>query len=76
MCGDNTRFCTGLEDSLYDETCSSDKEDDRETASSDSESGISIDDIITDLGGGLSLMEKYPVLLNNAPPGSSNSRGM
>lgn len=71
------RFCAGLEDSLYDdETCSSDEEDDRETASSDSESGVSIDDIITDLGGGLSLMEKYPVLFNDVPPSSSNSRGV
>lgn len=69
-------FCAGLEDSLYDDTCSSDEEDDRETASSDSESAVSIDDIITDLGGGLSLMEKYPVLLNDAPPSSSNSQGV
>ena len=69
-------FFAGLEDSLYDDTCSSDEEDSRETASSDNESGVSIDDIITNLGGGLSLTEKYPVLLNDAPPSSSNSRGM
>ncbi len=60
------------------EECSTSSEDDsesyRETGSSDSESDVSIDDIITDLGGGLSLMEKYPVLLNEAPPGS-NARG-
>lgn len=69
-------FCAGLGDFLYDDTGSSeDEEDDRETGSSDSESCVSIDDIITDLGGGLSLMEKYPVLLNDAPPSSSNSRG-
>ena len=52
-----------------------DSESDRETGSSDSESDISIDDIITDLGGGLSLIEKYPVLLNDTPPGS-NARGI
>ncbi|DBA81505.1 TPA: hypothetical protein ACH3X1_007281 [Trebouxia sp. C0004] len=61
------------------EECSTSSEDDsesyRETGSSDSESDVSIDDIITDLGGGLSLMEKYPVLLNEAPPGS-NARGL
>lgn len=69
-------FCPGLGELLYDDTGSSeDEEDDRETGSSDSESCVSIDDIITDLGGGLSLMEKYPVLLNDAPPSSSNSRG-
>ena len=60
------------------EECSTSSEDDsesyRETGSSDSESDVSIDDIITDLGGGLSLMEKSPVLLNEAPPGS-NARG-
>lgn len=70
------RLGAGLEHSLYDDTGSSDEEDDRETGTSDSESDISIDDIITDLGGGLSLMERYPVLLNDAPPGSSNSQGM
>ncbi|MCJ1368499.1 hypothetical protein MMC16_007643 [Acarospora aff. strigata] len=69
------RLGAGLEHSLYDDTGSSDEEDDRETGTSDSESDISIDDIITDLGGGLSLMERYPVLLNDAPPGSSNSQG-
>ena len=66
----------GLEDALLDETGSSDDEEDRQTETSDSESDVSIDDIITDLGGGLSLMERYPVLLNDAPPGSSNSQGM
>lgn len=66
----------GLEDTLFDETGSSDDEEDRQTDTSGSESDVSIDDIITDLGGGLSLMERYPVLLNDAPPGSSNSQGM
>ncbi|KAL3152305.1 hypothetical protein ABBQ32_001376 [Trebouxia sp. C0010 RCD-2024] len=65
----------GLEDTLFDETGSSDDEEDRQTDTSGSESDVSIDDIITDLGGGLSLMERYPVLLNDAPPGSSNSQG-
>ena len=53
-----------------------DEEDsDRESDSSDSMSDISIDDLITDLGGGLSLMEQYPVLYNDVPVGS-NVRGM
>ena len=63
----------GLADSL-DGSSSGDEDEDRETATSDSESDISIDDIITDLGDGLSLMEKFPVLLNHTPP-SSNSQG-
>ena len=66
----------GLENALLDETGSSDDEEDRQTETSDSESDVSIDDIITDLGGGLSLMERFPVLLNNAPAASSNSQGM
>ena len=63
-----------LADSSDDNTSSDDDdEEERETGSSDSKSDISIDDIITDLGGGLSLMEKYPVLLNDTPPASSNA---
>lgn len=73
--------CIGFIDAGFAEAleeCSTSSEDDsesyRETGSSDSESDVSIDDIITDLGGGLSLVEKYPVLLNETPPGS-NARG-
>ena len=72
-----------LVDDLEGSTSSSDDDEeekddeddsDRESSSSDSMSDISIDDLITDLGGGLSLMEQYPVLYNEVPV-SSNTRG-
>ena len=73
--------CAGLADDLEGTTSSSEDDDDdeeedsdRESSSSDSMSDISIDDLITDLGGGLSLMEQYPVLYNEVPV-VSNARG-
>ena len=63
----------GLADSA-DGSTSTDEDEDRETASADSESDISIDDVITDLGDGLSLVDRYPVLLNHTPS-ESNSQG-
>lgn len=45
--------------------------EDEESAVSDDDSDGSIDDIITTMEDGLSLMERYPVLLNEKPPQSS-----
>ncbi len=73
-CTQSVSAVAELEDA-FEECSSSDEESSRESGSSDSESDISIDDIITDLGGGLSLMEKYPVLLNDTAP-VGNARGI
>lgn len=49
-------------------TCSDNQSD---AGSSDDDSDVSIDEIITTMEDGLSLMERYPVLLNEKPPTST-----
>lgn len=60
----------GLSDFSHDsgESCSESQSD---AGSSDNDSDVSIDDMIANMEDGLSLMERYPVLLNEKPPTST-----
>ena len=71
-------FDNDTDSSSSGSSSSSDNEEaedlDRNSMSSDNTSDVSIDDLITDLGGGLSLMEQFPVLYNDVPV-NSNMQG-